>query len=122
MVCDLIDTNWWATGDGPAHEPFELTMSPAILTATNSLREFMYQNVYLGSAAKTEDHKVDLIIHLLYTHFMNHPERIPADIMANVKKRDEPLRQAVVDYVAGMTDRYATQIFQDIYIPRTWGG
>jgi dGTPase len=42
--------------------------------------------------------------------------------MANVKKRDEPLRQAVVDYVAGMTDRYATQIFQDIYIPRTWGG
>ncbi len=122
MVCDLIDTNWWATGDGPPHEPFELTMSPVVLTATNSLREFMYQNVYLGSAAKTEDHKVDLIIHLLYTHFMNHPERIPADIMANVKKRDEPLRQAVVDYVAGMTDRYATQIFQDIYIPRTWGG
>lgn len=121
MVCDLIDQNWWASGDGVAPEHLELVMSPTVLAATNELREFMYQNVYLGSIAKTEDHKVDLIIELLYKHFMQHPEKIPDEIMHINRERDEPLSQAVVDYVAGMTDRFATQIFQDIYVPRTWG-
>ncbi len=121
MVTDLIDQNWWASGDGDAPTEFELKMSPLVLKATNTLREYMYQHVYLGSAAKTEDHKVELIIDLLYKHFMNHPEQIPADIMAINRTLDEPLRQAVVDYVAGMTDRFATQVFQDIYVPRTWG-
>jgi dGTPase len=41
--------------------------------------------------------------------------------MAINRNLDEPLSQAVVDYVAGMTDRFATQVFQDIYVPRTWG-
>jgi len=94
----------------------------SVLEATNTLREFMYQHVYLGSAAKTEDPKVELIIDLLYKHFIAHPEQIPADLMAVNRLRAEPLSSAVVDYVAGMTDRFATQIFQDIYVPRTWGG
>lgn len=120
MVCDLIDQNWWATGTVEAPEHRELQMSPHVLAATNALREYMYQHVYLGSIAKTEDHKVDLIIDLLYKHFMQHPERIPEDIMRINRERDEPLNQAVVDYVAGMTDRFATQMFMDIYVPRTW--
>ena len=122
MVCDLIDQNWWASGEGVAPAVRELHMSPAVLEATNTLREFMYQHVYLGSVAKTEDPKVELIIDLLYKHFIAHPEQIPADLMAVNRLRDEPLSNAVVDYVAGMTDRFATQIFQDIYVPRTWGG
>ena len=122
MVCDLIDQNWWASGEGAAPAVLELHMSPAVLEATNTLREFMYQHVYLGSVAKTEDPKVELIIDLLYKYFIAHPEQIPADLMAVNRLRDEPLSNAVVDYVAGMTDRFATQIFQDIYVPRTWGG
>src|SRR5919199_914909 len=43
MVCDLIDFNWWATGaDRPPNPPL-LAMSPAILAATNELREFLYK-------------------------------------------------------------------------------
>lgn len=122
MVCDLIDQNWWATGEDNAPEVIELHMSPAVLHATNTLREFMYQHVYLGSAAKTEDPKVEQMLDLLFKHFMAHPEKIPTDIMAINAARGEPLSQAVVDYVAGMTDRFATQVFQDIYVPRIWGG
>jgi hypothetical protein len=103
-VCDLINQNWWATGEGDAPEVIELHMSPTVLHATNTLREFMYQHVYLGSAAKTEDPKVEQMLNLLFKHFMTHPEKIPADIMAINAARGEPLSQAVVDYVAGMTD------------------
>jgi dGTPase len=62
------------------------------------------------------------MLDLLFKHFMAHPEKIPTDIMAINAARGEPLSQAVVDYVAGMTDRFATQVFQDIYVPRIWGG
>jgi dGTPase len=37
------------------------------------------------------------------------------------RDRDEPIERAVVDYIAGMTDRYAIKVFNDLYVPRTWG-
>src|SRR5262245_59069879 len=49
MVCDLIDFNWWASGEEDAPDPPLLAMSPHILEATNTLREYMYKNVYLDT-------------------------------------------------------------------------
>ena len=121
MVCDLIDYNWWAGGEGAPPDPPLLAMSPHTLAATNQLREFMYQNVYLGSRAKADDAKVRLMIDLLYRHFLAHPEQLPADLLRINAARGEPTERAVVDFVAGMTDRYAIKVFNDLYVPRTWG-
>ena len=121
MVCDLIDYNWWASGTGAPPDPPLLAMSPHTLAATNALREFMYQNVYLDSRAKADDQKVRQMIDLLYRHFVAHPEQLPADLLRINAERSEPIERAVVDYIAGMTDRYAIKIFNDLYVPRTWG-
>ena len=121
MVCDLIDNNWWATGSGTPPDPPLLSMSPAILQATNALREFMYENVYLDSRAKADDHKVRTVIDMLYQHFLQHPDQISPDLLRINQARSEPIERAVVDYVAGMTDRYALKVFNDLYVPRTWG-
>ncbi|HWQ12184.1 MAG TPA: deoxyguanosinetriphosphate triphosphohydrolase [Roseiflexaceae bacterium] len=121
MVCDLIDHNWWATGEGTPPDPPLLSLSPQALEATNALREFMYQRVYLTSAAKEDDGKVRLMIGLLYRHFLAHPEALPEDIRRINAERGEPAERAVVDYIAGMTDRYAIKVFNDLYVPRTWG-
>jgi dGTPase len=122
MVCDLIDFNWWAAdGDGVPDPPL-LAMSPDILEATNALREFLYKNVYLDSRAKEDDGKVRIIIEMLYMRFLEHPEELPAEIQRINHERAEPTARAVVDYIAGMTDRYALKIFNDLYVPRTWGG
>ncbi|MFO7169109.1 MAG: deoxyguanosinetriphosphate triphosphohydrolase [Chloroflexota bacterium] len=120
MVCDLIDNNWWATGEGTPPDPPLLVMSPAVLEATNALREFMYQHVYLTSAAKEDDGKVHTMIAMLYQHFLEHPELLPEDILQINRERGEPTERAVVDYIAGMTDRYAIKVFNDLYVPRTW--
>ena len=122
MVCDLIDYNWWAGGEGTPPDPPLLAMSPAMLVATNALREFMYQHVYLGSRAKADDQKVRLLIDLLYRYFIEHPEQLPDDLLRINRERGEPIERAVVDYIAGMTDRYAIKVFNDLYVPRTWGG
>ncbi|HEX5688567.1 MAG TPA: deoxyguanosinetriphosphate triphosphohydrolase [Roseiflexaceae bacterium] len=122
MVCDLIDFNWWATGEADPPDPPLLAMSPHILTATNELREFMYKNVYLDSRAKVDDGKVRIMLGMLYMHFLEHPEELPADLQRINQMRAEPTQRAVVDYIAGMTDRYAMKVFNDLYLPRTWGG
>jgi dGTPase len=121
MVCDLIDFNWWATGEHAPPDPPLLAMSPHILQATNALREYMYQHVYLGSRAKADDAKVRMMIDMLYQHFIRRPDQIPADLRRINQERNEPIERAVVDYIAGMTDRYAIKVFEELYVPRTWG-
>ena len=121
MVCDLIDYNWWATGEDSPPDPPLLSMSPTVLQATNTLREYMYANIYLSSRAKEDDGKVRQIIEMLFRHFKAHPEQIPEHLRAINAARGEPVERMVVDYVAGMTDRYALKVFGDLYIPRTWG-
>jgi dGTPase len=121
MVCDLIDFNWWATGEGTPPDPPLLAMSPHILAATNELREFMYTRVYLDSRAKQDDGKVRIMLGMLYMHFLEHPEELPDDLQRINQLRAEPTQRAVVDYIAGMTDRYAMKVFNDLYVPHTWG-
>ncbi len=121
MVCDLIDNNWWASGEGIAPPERVLTMSGRILQLTNALREFMYQRVYLNSAAKEDDIKVRNMIDLLFNHYKAHPEKLPEQLRRINVERSEPIERAVVDYIAGMTDRYAIKVFNDLYVPRTWG-
>jgi dGTPase len=121
MVSALIRHNWWATGAGQPPDPPLLSMEPEILAATNRLREFMFNEVYLNKRAKADDGKVRFVIETLYAHFVKHPEQLPADLLRINQERQEPIERAVVDYIAGMTDRYALEIFKRIFIPRTWG-
>ncbi|MBA3944272.1 MAG: deoxyguanosinetriphosphate triphosphohydrolase [Herpetosiphonaceae bacterium] len=120
MVCDLVDQNWWATGEAPVPEQPIMTMSPTVLAATNALREFMFNHVYQNSSAKTDDHKVRFVIEQLFVHFKTHPEEIPGELRAINEQHNEPIECAVVDYIAGMTDRYALKTFNAIYVPRMW--
>lgn len=121
MVADLIDCNWWATGQQTPPDPPVIAMSPEILAATNQLRDFMYREVYLNRRSKPDDEKVRFVIETLYNYFVNHPELLPADLLHINQQRAEPIERAVVDYIAGMTDRYALELFRRIFIPRTWG-
>lgn len=122
MICDLIDFNWWVVDGEKVPDPPLLSMSDEVLAATNALREFMYSNIYLGSEAKNEDTKVNSVIQMLYEHFIEHHEQLPADLLQINHERSEPIERAVVDYIAGMTDRYALKVFNEIYVPKTWIG
>ena len=120
MVCDLVEHNWWATGeDTPPPEPV-IGMSPVILQATNELREYMFANVYLAGPAKGEDSRIRFVIEQLFTHFLSHPEAVPADLRRIAEARGEAPECSVLDYIAGMTDRYALRLFDLIFVPRIW--
>jgi dGTPase len=120
MVHDIIVTNWWATGEGEPPAAPTITMSPPILDATNRLREFMFERVYTNSRAKQEDHKVAAMIKLLYDYFLTHPNELPGELLLINQQHAEPIERAVVDYIAGMTDRYASKVFHELFVPSIW--
>jgi len=78
----------------------------------------MYDYLYLNSKAKTEESKVDGMISALFEYFVKNPDKLPEEY-ALIRERDGTAR-AVCDYVAGMTDNFALEMYHELYIPRGW--
>jgi dGTPase len=74
------------------------------------LRRFMFQNVYLGPAAQSERDRIETMLRALFAHYAEHP---PPAQTADASESDR-----VVDYLAGMTDRYAIRAFMDLSVPQ----
>lgn len=92
---------------------------PSALAETmDSLRDFMFQAVYLNPVAKGEEGKGMEVVQALYRYFEEHPEEMPTEYLQIAFQDDVPT--AVCDYIAGMTDRYAITKYQDIFIPKAW--
>ena len=83
----------------------------------DKLHEFMFERVYTNSKAKSEENKAKEMIETLYDYFYKNPEELAKRAPVN---RDH-LSQSVVDYIAGMTDRYAVNVFEELFVPRGWG-
>ncbi len=82
-----------------------------------NLRTFMFENVYKSTSVKKEEDlaKVEVVITSLYNYFVNNPEKLPDELYAIGQK--EGMEVAAKDHIAGMTDRYALNIYQDIFVP-----
>ena len=71
----------------------------------------------MNKQAFSEDHKVPFVISSLYEHFKNNYKEIPEYLQKIAHK--ESLERAVCDYIAGMTDKFATSLFKKIFIPKS---
>lgn len=98
----------------------EIGMEPEILDAMNALRSFMFANVYTNPKAKGEDDKAKELIYRLFEYYVEHPWEMPKLYFDNVK--DEPVERCVCDYIAAMTDRYAIERYNELFIPEVWRG
>jgi dGTPase len=78
--------------------------------AMDALRTFMFDEVYLGEAARREHAKIDTVIRTLFDHHVSNPETLPPSEEAD-------LAQRVTDWIAGMTDRYCIRAFEAISVP-----
>lgn len=109
LVCDVIESST----DRP-----HVTMSPAILNATNQLREFLFQNVYTSPEVKREADRARHVVSELFRHFRAYPSLMPAEYQED--PRGEGVDRRVADYIAGMTDSYAIHLFQELFVPKMW--
>lgn len=85
-----------------------------------TLRSFMFKNVYKSSLVKKEEDlaKVGVVIKALYDYFLEHEDKLPEDLQEVA--RTEGINEAVKDFVAGMTDRYALSLYTDLFVPKAW--
>ena len=95
-----------------------IRMSPDFQESSKLLRDYMFENVYVGSVAKKEESKAELMIEKLVLYFMEKPDKLPFDTQTAIET--DGIERTVLDYVAGMSDRYAVKKFQEIYVPVSW--
>jgi dGTPase len=99
-----------------------ITMSDEILEATDALKDFLFERVYAErSIAKTESYKVHIVINGLFDLYMEQPELMPS-YDASSATDPAALARQVCDYIAGMTDRYATHKYEQHFVPKGWRG
>ena len=97
----------------------EVGLSAEVQDATNELRQWMFGHVYLAGPAKTEDDKAQGMLWELLQYFEVHPDRMPVEQQSIAVA--EGTKRAVADYVAGMTDGYALDTYESLFIPTAWG-
>jgi dGTPase len=108
MVSDMIATS---------AERGEIAMSEPVWEAMMELRDFLFENVYFSARAKAEEPKASKVVTALFEHYLANPMELPPD---ERPAEASGLTQAVVDYVAGMTDRFAIREFERLFVPKKW--
>jgi len=75
------------------------------------LRTFMFDRVYLGPIARAEHAKIERVLRGLFDWYCDHPEALASGEGATAEER-------VIDYLAGMTDRFAIRAWTERAVPQ----
>jgi dGTPase len=102
LVCDVIEASEESGGD--------VVQGPDIGAAMDRLRTFMFDRVYMSEAAKREHPRIERMIRVLFDHYASRP---PEPMTPDATDAER-----IVDWLAGMTDRYAIRIFTDLAVPQ----
>ena len=98
----------------------EIRMTDEVQQATDALRSFLFANVYENSVAKSEDEKAKALLVRLFEYYSERPELMPKVYFDNVES--EGVGRCVCDYISSMTDRFAIDTYNALFVPRVWGG
>jgi len=74
------------------------------------LREFMFEHVYLAPGAQQERGRIETMLAALFGRYAAHPPPAQTEGAAE--------HERVVDYLAGMTDRFAVRAHSELAVPR----
>jgi len=77
-----------------------------------ALRSFMFQRVYMGDTARQEHARIERVMRGLFDWFCEHPDELPVSVPG------ASLAERVTDYIAGMTDRFATRAWTERAVPQ----
>ena len=97
----------------------QIIMSADMEEAMKGLRRWMFEHVYRNDIPKAEESKAQEMIARLYEYYMKHADRLPMEyilLMVNGEKKS----RVVCDYIAGMSDIYAIDRFEALFVPKRW--
>ena len=97
-----------------------IQLSQPVEEAMLGLRSYLFANVYESDRAKSEEPKAKGLIRALFFYYIAHLEEVPVEHRFRESGEVVEDAQAVVDFVAGMTDRYALRLYKELFVPASW--
>jgi dGTPase len=94
----------------------EVRMSDGVLEATLALRTYLFEAVYENQVATAEFAKAEGILGGLWEKVRH----APGEFLDQRTIEADGLDRAAQDFLAGMTDRYAVNLYEQLYIPKSW--
>ena len=91
----------------------DIGMSDQTLGVLLEVRDFMFENVYLRSDAEAQRRRARETTRALVEYYLEHPNEIPD----SYRHTDADTLIQVLDYVSGMTDRYALRVHDELFRP-----
>jgi dGTPase len=101
LVLDLLERS---------EEAGDIVQGEEVGAAMLRLREFMFERVYLADDAHRDKPRIERMLRALFEHYVQHPPPALTPDASN--------EQRVVDWLAGMTDRFAIRSFEDLALPQ----
>ena len=101
LVRDMISTS---------KQKGEVALSDEGYAALMGLRAWLFENVYRGGGRSRENEKAARVVRELFGYFFRHGEE-------RTKSDPDPIVETV-DFIAGMTDRYALATYRRIFLPQ----
>lgn len=92
--------------------------SERVQKAMDEFREFMFAKLYHSPELEPDRKKAKYIVLKLYDYYMINPGRLPQEFLDREERWG--LQATVVDYIAGLTDLYAINLFENLFIPTVW--
>lgn len=107
MIRDVIDATL-------ACDYEAIMMTAEALEALEALRKYMFENMYLIREVRGEFEKAQKILTALFEYVVAHPDEF-LDTTS-----EEPVERLAIDFIAGMTDRYALNLYSTLFLPKPW--
>ncbi len=98
-------------------KPF-VALAPEVDGAMKELRAFMFENVYMMPTAKREEERAGNMLTSMYDYFFKNPDKLPEFYLKLLN--DYSIDTVICDYLSSMTDRYAINAFNQIFIPKSF--
>lgn len=111
MVRDIIEV---ALGNDSSIIRFSVLLDETVML----LRDWLFEHVYQVKSVNEDFEKASHMLRELFQHFIDDEELLAR--YGGRSRAGEPLAIAVADFIAGMTDRFAINLYRKIFLPRPW--
>ena len=81
------------------------------------IKKFLRKNLYNYYTVKRMSFKAKHIIRKLYEAYISEIEILPPHIVSRIKENPDKKEEIIIDFIAGMTDRYAIEEYKRLYDP-----
>ena len=111
MIRDLIEASLDTDGT-------DIRLSEHIAAAIVDLRNWLFVHVYRVASVHEDFEKAARVLRELFHYFMAHPEALAVHGWRCLA--GDPREVSVADFIAGMTDRYAMNLYHRLFLPQPW--